>query len=463
MRSVIKRFSSLSLHPDFRWDGEYLCFTPYRNEDLDYVPIGAVLTSSQYGVSILMNDDGIGAKIYRMNEIGNILCDRDVAKCAELSPAEIQAYRLKDRDVLFNRTNSQAFVGRTGIFRQFSDEDIVFASYLVRLTPNPEMVTPEYLTAFLNTKYGELDVKRRARISINQSNVNAEELKRVEIPLVSRQLQQAITSSFDRAFDLIRKSGSLFVQAETQLLAEIGLLEWQPEHRLVRIVNYSDMKQAGRMDAEYFQPKYAEIEEAIRSYHNGYTFIRDAFAQNKSTFQVLPDEMYQYVEIGSVNVSNGEVTPKELLGADLPANAKRVLQSGDIIVSKVRTYRGAITIVPEDGYVGSGAFCVLREKGRINKETLLVFLHSKPLLAWSLKPNRGMEYPVIVDDDILDLPIPIVSPETQTQIRQLVTESAALRRRSKHLLECAKGAVEMAIEQGEEPAIAWLEEATAEP
>ena len=39
-------------------------------------------------------------------------------------------------------------------------------------------------------------------------------------------------------------------------------------------------------------------------------------------------------------------------------------------------------------------------------------------------------------------------------------ESFNLRKQSKHLLECAKRAVEMAIEQDEQTAIDWLEDET---
>ena len=201
MQFKIRKLSHLSLHPDFRWDSQYLSCEPYKNKNLQYTPIGDILTSSQYGVSIEMNEDSIGTKIYRMNEIGNMLCDRNILKHAELSDNQIASYKLKDRDVLFNRTNSRAFVGRTGIFRKFSDEDVVFASYLVRVNPDPEIVTPEYLTAFLNTKYGIIDIKRRARHSVNQSNVNLEEVKRIEIPLLCNQLQNDITSSFNNAVD----------------------------------------------------------------------------------------------------------------------------------------------------------------------------------------------------------------------------------------------------------------------
>ena len=80
-----------------------------------------------------------------MNEIGNMICDRNILKYAPITPEEVEAYKLNDRDVLFNRTNSQVFVGRTGIFKEFSQEPMVFASYLVRIVPDVDIVTPEYL------------------------------------------------------------------------------------------------------------------------------------------------------------------------------------------------------------------------------------------------------------------------------------------------------------------------------
>jgi len=270
MRYKIRNFTNLSLHPDFRWDGEYLCFEPYKSKSLKYVPIGNTLHSSQYGVSIEMNEDEIGTKIYRMNEISDMVCNRNVLKYAKITAEEISLYKLKERDVLFNRTNSQVFVGRTGLFRKFSKEDFVFASYLVRINPNPEIVTPEYLTVFLNTKYGVMDVKRRARISINQSNVNAEELKRVKIPLLSNILQHKITLSFDEAFNLIQKSEDKYNQAQVLLLSELCLTNWCPKHQTTFIKNYSDTEQAERIDAEYYQPKYEDIVKTIKSYTGGW-------------------------------------------------------------------------------------------------------------------------------------------------------------------------------------------------
>ena len=348
MRYKIRQLSSVFLHPDQRWDGEYLCFEPQINKSLNYVPIGNVISYSQYGISIEMNEDRVGTKIYRMNEISDMMCERNILKYAPISQEEIETYKLKDKDVLFNRTNSQIFVGRTGIFRKFSDENIVFASYLVRINPDPEIITPEYLTAFLNTKYGVLDVKRRARISINQSNVNPEELKRVEIPLLCDELQAKITLSFDKAFHLIQASEAKYHQAQTLLLSELGLADWQPKHSLTFVKNYSDTQRAKRIDAEYFQPKYEEIVHAIKSYAGGWDRLRNLLNLKAQNYHPEDEQEYKYIELANI-AGNGEITDCMITqGQDLPSRARRKVTMGDVIVSSIEGSLDSIALIREE-------------------------------------------------------------------------------------------------------------------
>lgn len=320
---------------------------------------------------------------------------------------------------------------------------------------------PEYIGIFLMSRIGNLQSIREGSGGVQQM-ITLGRLRNIKIPILSKKFQLKIKYIFLN-FNLLRNKSMLkYEESENILISEIGLNDWKSKHRLTFIKHYSDIKKSERIDAEYYQPKYEEIEDAVKRYEGGFSTIQKEFHQNKSTLRIEEKKLYKYVEIGSINVANGEITPNNVLGVDLPANAKRILHKNDVIISKVRTYRGAIAIVEEDGFVGSGAFTVLQENGRINKETLLTFLHSKPLLAWSLKPNTGTSYPVIVDDDILNLPIPILPKATQTQIQQKVIESFNLRKQSKHLLESAKRAVEIAIEQDEQSAITWLENQTQE-
>ena len=457
MQHKIRRFSNLSLHPDYRWDGEYLCFEPFQNKKLKYVPIGEVLVSSQYGISISMNEDAMGTKIYRMNEIRNMLCDREISKYAELRGKEVAKYRLKDKDVLFNRTNSQEFVGRTGIFRKFSDEDIVFASYLVRVSPKPQVVTPEYLTMFLNTTHGILDVKRRARISINQSNVNAEELKMVEIPLICDALQASITSCFDRAFELIQESESEYQQAQTILLSELGLFNWHPQHRLSFVKRYSDTQQADRIDADYFQPKYEEVVRAIAAYPGGWGTLSDLVKVKNKNFKPQGEVEYRYIELANIG-DNGEVADCSVReGHELPTRARRKVAVGDVIVSSVEGSLNRVALIGQEynQALCSTGFHVLNSE-QINSETLLVFMKSQIGQLQSKKGCSGTILSAITNDGLGKLILPVVSLQKQSQIKQRVNESFVFRKQSKHLLACSKRAVEIAIEQDEQTAIDWL-------
>jgi len=473
MQVSIRKLSELYQHPDYRWDAEYLCFEPYKNQNIKYLSIGSVLQSSQYGLSIAMNEDGNGVKIYRMNEISNMMCDRNILKYAPIIAEETEAYKLNDKDVLFNRTNSQVFVGRTGIFRKFSKEPMVFASYLVRLIPDVNIITPEYLTTFLNTKYGILDIKRRARISINQSNVNAEELKRVELPLVKKELQALASSAFDDAFEYIQISESTFNEAENILLSELGLTNWQPKHQLTFIKNYSDTQQAGRIDAEYFQPKYDEIIKAIKNYSGGWDTL-DNLVRIKKCIEVgsgqYIDEGIPFVRVS--NISPFEMTEEKYISEelykeltpneeDIPFEKSKNHQpeQGEILFSKDGSPGIAYYLKEQPPkMIPSGGILRLKSKtDKINNEYLTLVLNS---ILTQEQVNRDIGGSIILHwrpDQVKETVIPILSEEKQLEIRQKVTESFNLRKRSKHLLESAKKAVEMAIEQDEETAITWLQ------
>ena len=464
MQSKIRKLSGLSLHPDYRWDSEYLSFELHRNKSLNYVPIGDVIYS-QYGISIEMNEDRVGTKIYRMNEISNMMCERNILKYAPISHEEIETYKLKDKDVLFNRTNSQVFVGRTGIFRKFSEEDIVFASYLVRVNPDPEIITPEYLTAFLNTKYGVLDVKRRARISINQSNVNPEELKRVEIPLLCHELQTKITLSFDKAFHLIQASEAKYHQAQALLLSELGLADWQPKHCLTFVKNYSDVERAERIDAEYYQPKYEEIDKVLIKFNSkpigSYDFLDITTGQYCASY-VASNEGKPYLRGTDLVVGSVEVNNLVYIKEEDQIKSKRA-QEGDVVVTRVGTI-GLSARIPEECDGGAISDNLIRvrilDKNKIDSYYLSCFLGSIIGKSLMLRNARGSVQQRLNQETFKEISLPIPQMEVQAKIKHKVIESFNLRKQSKHLLECAKRAVEMAIEQDEQTAIDWLEDET---
>jgi restriction endonuclease S subunit len=61
-------------------------------------------------------------------------------------------------------------------------------------------------------------------------------------------------------------------------------------------------------------------------------------------------------------------------------------------------------------------------------------------------------------DDFLNIIIPIIDQSIQTKIEENIKTSFALKEESKALLELAKRAVEVAIEEGEDVAMEMLNE-----
>ncbi|MBI4838523.1 MAG: restriction endonuclease subunit S, partial [Nitrospirae bacterium] len=179
-------------------------------------PIGQHLNACEYGLSIAMNEDGNGYGILRMDNLQGGFAFDDELKYAPIDKKTFEKYRLKKDDVLFNRVNSEEFVGRTGIYKLSGAH--VFASYLVKCQTKESELLPDYLNIFLNTKHGILSIRRMSRRAVNQANVNAQELKAIKILLPPIKLQEEIKGTLEKSHQLFEKSETLYSQAERLLL-----------------------------------------------------------------------------------------------------------------------------------------------------------------------------------------------------------------------------------------------------
>ncbi|MCZ8038922.1 MAG: N-6 DNA methylase [Microcystis sp. LE17-20A] len=452
---------------DFRIDSEFHRRHPLQNPNYSYVDIGENLTLIQYGISIEMNEEGEGIKIYRMNEIHNMLCDTEVSKFANISSVDIESFKLRDRDVLFNRTNSFEFVGRTGIFKSFSDEDLVFASYLIRVRTEESKILPEYLVAFLNSKLGIWDLKRRARISINQSNINAQELAAVKIPLLNIKFQIKLKKLFEKAHCDRLKAIAIYQQAEDLLLTELGLKDWKPTEESIAVKSFSEsFLSSGRLDAEYYQPKYDEIDNYFKDFK--LIKIRDLInypvssgATPKAGGDDYTDEDDGIPFIRAVDLKDGEVDTNNFIFIkryvhDLTLKKTKV-KKNDVLFSIAGTV-GRCAIFDHDFEANiNQAVSILRfDEAQVKRLYLIVFFNSEIGKIYVSKYARQGLQTNLNLNEVSDLRIPILDYNLQGEISKKVQDSFALKQKSKQLLEIAKIGVEKAIETEEETATAWI-------
>lgn len=456
-----------SLNPEFRIDAEY-----YRSEILDRLnilekhnsdslanladfvigPFGSTVTTDKYV-------DRSDYRYIRNKDIADFLIkDEAPALISKKVFDSLPHFHIRENDLLITVVGT---LGKVAIATTENTKSIYSCkSTIIRA----RQINPFYLLTYLNSNTGIL-FSLRGKRGVIQEGLNLSDLKEIQVFVPSEQFQNTIESILRQSFAQSSKSNEFYQQAQTFLLTDLGLSNWQPKHRLTFVKNYSDTERAGRVDAEYFQPKYEEIVKAIKSYRNGCDTLRNLVSIKKCV-EVGSDAYMDEGEIPFVRVSNlspFEITEEKYISAALYKDlSQHQPRKGEILFSKDATPGIAYHLKDNPSkMIPSGGILRLKLKTtQVNEDYLALVLNSL-LVKEQIKRDVGGS--VILHwrpDQVKETLIPILSKDKQLHIQQKITESFNMRSQSKHLLECAKRAVEMAIEKNEATAIKWLNKQT---
>ncbi len=158
-----------------------------------WVKLGEVVENVEYGSATKSKKEG-KVPVLRMGNIQNGKFDWDDLVYTD-DKEEIEKYLLKKGDVLFNRTNSAEWVGKTAQYN--SERPAIFAGYLIRINRIEKLIDATYLTYYLNTHAAKQYGNTVRSFGVNQSNINGTKLKTYPIPLPPLEEQQAIVEELE--------------------------------------------------------------------------------------------------------------------------------------------------------------------------------------------------------------------------------------------------------------------------
>ena len=140
-----------------------------------------------------------------------------------------------------------------------------------------------------------------------------------------------------------------------------------------------------------------------------------------------PEWRMTYADISSVSLGQGIVDAEELAFADAPSRARRLVRAGDILVSTVRTYLRAITVVldPPENLVASTGFAVLRPRPDLDAHFLGYFATSDAFVNSVVAQSVGVSYPATNASDIVRLPITFPEITEQQKIAAFLDRKTA--------------------------------------
>ena len=138
-----------------------------------------------------------------------------------------------------------------------------------------------------------------------------------------------------------------------------------------------------------------------------------------------PEYAFDYVDIGSVGTGRLTADPQRIRFGNAPSRARRVVRSGDTIISTVRTYLKAIWHAEGVGndVVASTGFAVLTPRQGTVPKFVSYYCQSEPFTNRVTADSIGVAYPAICESKLGTLEVPTPPATEQAAIIDFLDEA----------------------------------------
>ena len=360
---------------------------------------------------------------------------------------DIEKYTLKKGDLLFNRTNSAEWVGKTAIYR--GNIPAIYAGYLIRLRA---FINTEYLNAVMNSGYAKAYYNLVKTDGVNQSNINAKKLgaflipippfteqvkigsKIIEIlPAISvihaekGHIENFVTQAKAKILDLAIR-GQLVPQDPNDEPASVLLERIRAEkEELIRQGKIKRDKKESVIfkgdDNSYYEKIGGKVEnisdEIPFELPEGWAWCRgySCFEGMESTKP--QGDFFDYIDIDAIDNRLHRIKEaKRLPVSDAPSRASRAVKSGSVLFSLVRPYLENIALIEEkhSQCIASTGFFVCNSNGAFLPEFLFFLMISGYVVGGLNQYMKGDNSPSISKDNIENWLYPVPPLEEQRAI-----------------------------------------------
>lgn len=408
-------------------------------------PFGSTLKSDSYLTE--------GVPFVRIENIkgGFYIDDSEIIYISESDNERLKNSQLNIDDLILSKVgNSIGYFARV-------DEEIgrcnISENNIGIKLHNFDIPEKHYILTYLNCYFAQKLVLRR-RSGNAQPKLNVGDLAYIPIPVFPMIFYNGISKIITVSHELKENCRKLYEQAENILLKELDLKNWNPTEQTVSYKSFSDFETSGRLDAEYYQPKYDELFTRILKFE---TKLLGNIATIRKSIEPGSDA-YQDKGIPFMRVSN--LTKFGLSESDIH------LERATYETQELKPKKDTI-LLTKDGSVGiaykleddldaitSGAILHLNVcDNEFLPDYLTLVLNSIIVKMQAERDAGGSIIQHWKPSEIEQVVIPKLSIDIQKIIATKIQESFVLKAESKRLLDLAKTAVEVAIEKGESEAM----------
>ncbi len=423
----------------------------------DYHANGSYETLNQH-VKIMSESDY--AYMIRSTDLEQSDFKTDVRYISESAYNYLSKTKLEGGEILINKIGNP---GRVYIMPKLNRPSTLGMNLFMIRLKSKSGFKERFVWAFFNSELGQRIIYRKINGTVPLT-IDKSAIRTLYISKLSENYQALIEKVILNSEIFLFKAKSVYSYAENLLLDVLGLVDFFPSEEKVNIKSFKDsFCTTGRLDAEYYQHKYEELIEVVKNYKEGANVLEN-FVDSYSTGFPFQSETYAkdgvyFIRINNVQRGNLDLSDaiKVPFTDAATLSPKNIAKENDILISMSGTIGNSCKIP-------KGVEAVINQRifrftpKNYDPEVLSLIINSIIGLHQLNRIGTGGVQTNISSSDILKIQIPSLSLTAQSQISSLIEKSFALKAESERLLNVAKRAVEIAIEQDEESATKWIQE-----
>ncbi len=167
------------------------------------VRLSQLVTAMRNGTTIDQNDDGRGVPVTRIETISDGTINLDKVRYADVSPKDIDRWRLLPGDILLSHINSVDHIGKSALY-DGRPAVLIHGMNLLLLRADRSRILPEFLHYALRSTPVRSRIRARCKRAINQASINQKELGSIELVVPSLVEQHRAVELLARSENIVR-------------------------------------------------------------------------------------------------------------------------------------------------------------------------------------------------------------------------------------------------------------------
>ena len=278
--------------------------------------------------------------------------------------------------------------------------------------------------------------------------------KSLKIPIPPKEIQQKIINLMDSAYSLKKQNEEqakkLIESIDNFVLEKLEIKVPQLKEEMIFTITSNELEN-NRIDCEFHQEKYKQIEKALENGKYELKEIRELEIL-KEMENMKNYEKINYVDLASINKDFGDIEKnkiKEILKEKFPSRARQKINNGDLLISGLSGSLKSIAILnikTDKNFICSTGFYVIKNSKEYENYFLFSLFKSKILRIILSKLTSGAIMSAIPINDFLNLKIPLppinIQNKIAEEVKKRLEKAKQLKQQAKENLEQAKKEVE---------------------